>query len=57
MILESMGVAAGDFPRHVWEVKIELGRREGRGKQPLRIRRTTIVHQGQVMFRGEADVR
>lgn len=57
MILESMGVAPEDFSRHVWEVRIALDRREPRAQRPVRIRRTTIIHQGQPVFTGEVNVR
>ena len=53
--LDAYGVAPADYLRHVWEVRIETEARQVRGRAPRRIRRTTILHQGQAVYTGEAN--
>lgn len=56
MILESVGVPPAEQARHVWEVRIEVATRaRPKGGGTRRIRRTTVRHQGEVVFAGEGN--
>lgn len=55
MILELFGVSPQDHAKHVWDVRIEISTRLGRRGKPRRIRRTTILHQQQIVHTSEAN--
>jgi len=55
MILDAYEVAPADYLRHVWEVCIATEVRQVKRGAPRRIRRTTILHQGLVVYTGEAN--
>lgn len=45
MLLESFGVRAADYQRHIWEVSVELLQKPTRRGDRL-VRRTAVYHQG-----------
>lgn len=55
MILDLFGVRANDYAKHIWEVKVETDIRQRARGAPRRIRRTTMVHQGQVVHTSETN--
>jgi len=55
MILDAYEVAPADYLRHVWEVCIATEVCQVKRGAPRRIRRTTILHQGLVVYTGEAN--
>jgi len=55
MILELFEVRPKDYSKHVWEVRIEISMRVTKQGRSRRIRRTTIVHQQQIVHASEAN--